>query len=417
MTSPAITNPQSPYARQLREGFRTLLFSGVLEEEFRKFYSQSGVSRARLLPCFAIIMTLIATVVRLTSVDPKPVMIVFDLFVFLPLLFATLYASTLPEKYRLYQGLLAMTGCVSGLVVISIVFGAGVHYIPFYFSMEVAWIFAIWLIIGLRLRWAATTALLMSGTYVFGLFYLNIDIQQAGPEIIMLFIINAIGAVSCYQLEFAERRSYLESRQLEELARELEALAQLDGLTSLNNRRSLDAYLERIWRQARREMAPLIIMLVDLDHYKAYNDHYGHQAGDDALKAVADVLSRSAKRPFDFAARYGGEEFVLVLYGPAGDTDAPIAESARIFAENICQDVNALKITHRKSLTDQYLTVSIGAAVIRPDAKRSLAGAVQLADEALYQAKEAGRNRVVVKESGNAQLMTGQFRASKNASV
>ena len=142
-----------------------------------------------------------------------------------------------------------------------------------------------------------------------------------------------------------------------------------------------------------------------------------HQAGDDALKAVADVLSRSAKRPFDFAARYGGEEFVLVLYGPAGDTDAPIAESAQIFAENICQDVNALKITHRKSLTHQYLTVSIGAAVIMPDAKRSLAGAVQLADEALYQAKETGRNRVVVKESGNAQLMTGQFRASKNASV
>ncbi len=115
--------------------------------------------------------------------------------------------------------------------------------------------------------------------------------------------------LACYQHEFAVRTSFLESKDLSELA-------ERDGLTGLYNRRRYDKYIQRIWRQSRREKVQLTVMLIDIDHFKSFNDHYGHQAGDDALKAVANVIQMSAQRPLDFAARFGGEEFALILYGP-----------------------------------------------------------------------------------------------------
>ncbi|MBS93207.1 MAG: hypothetical protein CL799_01990 [Chromatiales bacterium] len=224
-------------------------------------------------------------------------------------------------------------------------------------------------------------------------------------------MVNGIGAVSCYQLESTVRRSFIESRELVELAREL---TELDGLTGLNNRRTYDIYIDRIWRQSRREQAVLTIMFVDIDHFKAYNDRYGHQSGDDTLKAVADVIAAHAKRPLDFVARYGGEEFVLALYGSPADPNLyPENEAARMHAETLREGIAALQIPHDDSTTGEYLTVSIGVAVILPGARRSLAGAVQMADEALYQAKEEGRNRVVVIQTGDSKFRTGRFRARK----
>ena len=184
-------------------------------------------------------------------------------------------------------------------------------------------------------------------------------------------------------------------------------LAERDGLTGLYNRRSYDQYVERIWRQSRREDVQLTLILIDIDHFKTYNDHYGHQAGDDALKEVANVISLSAQRPLDFSARYGGEEFALILYGPDD-------EYGRELPEQLRESVRDLKILHADSVTDQYLTVSIGVALVMPGSVRSLIGAIQMADEALYQAKEEGRNRVIVKES-DSHIQTGRFRSSKTA--
>lgn len=416
MTEHSTENLHSPYAEQRRKGFRGLLFSGPLEEEFRQHYSNSGVSRARLMPTFAIAMTLIATGIRIANGGPQLLLVIFDVTIFLPLLIATLYFSTLPTRYRLYQLLLTATGLMSGLVVTSIVFRAEAHGIPIYFSMQVAWTFALWLILGLRFRRAAVATIMISGIHIFGMFYFDYDLQRAGFEIIMLLLVNAIGAISCYQLEFAVRRSFLESGELGELNQELEKLAQLDGLTGLNNRRSYDMYVEKLWGQCRRDQISLTLMLIDLDHFKMFNDEYGHQTGDDALKAVAEVITSSAKRPFDFAARYGGEEFILALYGtPEIYGGVAASDASRNFAEQLREAIQDLQIPHQKSSTGPFLTASIGVAVILPGAERSLAGAVQMADEALYQAKEEGRNRVVAQESGNAQLSTGRFRASGHA--
>ena len=213
----------------------------------------------------------------------------------------------------------------------------------------------------------------------------------------MLAFVNFFGALACYQLEFAVRTSFLESKVLGQLA-------ERDGLTGLYNRRSYDKYIQRIWRQSRREQAQLTVMLIDIDHFKAFNDHYGHQAGDDALKRVASVIAAGVQRPLDIAARYGGEEFALVLYGPATEyvTDLP---------ETLREDVMQLETSHEGATHTKLLTVSIGVAVVSPDAERSQAGAIQMADEALYQAKEDGRNRVVIKLSGTTVIETGRFRA------
>jgi len=121
------------------------------------------------------------------------------------------------------------------------------------------------------------------------------------------------------------------------------------------------------------------------------------------------VIALSAQRPLDFAARYGGEEFALILYGPAHEYGYELPEQLR-------ESVRSLKIPHADSVTDQYLTVSIGVGIILPGSARSLTGAIQMADEALYQAKEEGRNRVIIKES-DSHIQTGRFRAGKAAAV
>jgi len=408
----------SPYAEQLIKGFRSLSFDDPLEEEFRKYYSHSGVGRARLMPTFSIIMTLIAVGMRVAGDRPQFVMNVWDFGFFLPLLIGTLYASTLPERYRIYQALLASTGLFSGLVISSLYFRPNLGDMPSYFAMEVAWIFAVWLIIGLRFRIAATVALMISGAHIFGIVSQGFELQVIGYETMMLVLVNGMGALSCYQLELAVRRSFLESKELIELNEELEILAQLDGLTGLNNRRSYDIFVERIWGQCKRDQVSLTLLLIDLDHFKAFNDHYGHQTGDDALKAVAEVIKSTAKRPFDFAARYGGEEFIIALYGTPEMYGGTVAtDASRELAEKLRDGIQKLKIPHEKSSTGKYLTASIGVAVILPEAERSLAGSVQMADEALYRAKEDGRNRIFVTESGTALVRTGRFRASDRATA
>jgi diguanylate cyclase (GGDEF)-like protein len=183
----------------------------------------------------------------------------------------------------------------------------------------------------------------------------------------------------------------------------LNELAERDGMTGLYNRRIFDDYVERLWRQSRRESTGVAIIFVDIDFFKVYNDLYGHQAGDDCLKRISKCIARGAKRPFDFAARYGGEEFVLVLYGPP-------EEYARSVPEQIRRDVLELGIPHAGSQAGKHVTVSVGLAMAKPETSRSLAGAIQTADEALYQAKREGRNRVVFKDSDSDDVETGNFR-------
>ena len=403
VTETTSNNLNSPFADQRQRGFRNLLFSDFLEEEFRQYYAHSSPLRARVFLVFCIVFTLVSLGMMLASRDIHPANLAFDILIMLPVLVAALMVSLKPRQHRLYQALLAFSALLMGLWLTSIVTRASMAGMPYYFSAIVAWIFVVWLFLGLPIRHAAITALVISGLYMFGNFNWDLEFNEAIFSSLMLVAVNVIGAFCCYQLENAVRNGFLEGKELSQLA-------ELDGLTGLHNRRSYDQYLDRIWRQSRREEDQLILMLIDIDHFKAFNDHYGHQAGDDALKEVAGVISLSAQRPLDFAARFGGEEFALILYAPAGEYGRELPEQLRMA-------IRSLKIAHAKSRTDQYLTVSIGVALVMPGTKRSLAGCVQMADEALYLAKDKGRNQVRVKESSNAQIQTGRFRANTKMSA
>jgi diguanylate cyclase (GGDEF)-like protein/PAS domain S-box-containing protein len=171
----------------------------------------------------------------------------------------------------------------------------------------------------------------------------------------------------------------------------LRGLAGIDGLTSLANRRAFDASLASEWRRATRANAPLSLLMVDIDHFKQYNDSFGHQGGDQCLVIVAQTLADSVCRVEDCPARYGGEEFAVIL--PNTD-EAGVA----IVAETIRANIEKRAIRHPLSSVGPHVTVSIGRATVIPKANDNLAKIISLADMALYQAKSLGRNRVCTSE-------------------
>jgi diguanylate cyclase (GGDEF)-like protein len=167
---------------------------------------------------------------------------------------------------------------------------------------------------------------------------------------------------------------------------ELLVLARTDGLTGLNNRRSLGEILDTEWRRAKRTRSVVSLLFVDIDRFKAYNDTYGHQAGDHALATVARCISGSIRRPADTAARYGGEEFIVVL------PDTP-AEGASEIAERIRSAISDCAIEHSGSEYGR-VTASIGAVSCTPQSDDDVTAVIKAADEALYDAKTSGRNKV-----------------------
>jgi diguanylate cyclase (GGDEF)-like protein/PAS domain S-box-containing protein len=180
------------------------------------------------------------------------------------------------------------------------------------------------------------------------------------------------------------------NRKLELANKKLDRLATLDGLTRVANRRKLDRFLDLEWRHTKREQLPIAFILCDIDHFKLYNDTYGHQAGDDCLRAVARAIKECVKRPRDLVARYGGEEFAVVL--PSTNSGGAVH-----IAESICEEVRNLRIPHSQSSTGEFLTMSCGVASVIPNEGSSPESLVAVADEGLYEAKKQGRNRIVVK--------------------
>jgi diguanylate cyclase (GGDEF)-like protein len=167
----------------------------------------------------------------------------------------------------------------------------------------------------------------------------------------------------------------------------LRSYAISDGLTGVPNRRYFDEQMPIQWRQCMREQRPLSVMLIDIDFFKQYNDHYGHIAGDDAMKSVAKALSDVAKRPLDSLCRYGGEEFVCLL--PATDL-----KGAELIAQRMVDAVRALALEHAQSQVEKILTVSIGISSVLPSNQSSAENLLAAADKQLYTSKDLGRNRV-----------------------
>ena len=166
-------------------------------------------------------------------------------------------------------------------------------------------------------------------------------------------------------------------------------LIKIDALTGLTNRKYLDAFLKKEWQRAMDLQTPLILIMVDVDFFKMYNDTYGHQAGDECLKQVAKILSGALKRSSDMVARYGGEEFTIVLRESSLDFAIEIASS-------IQKALYAANIAHTGSEAEDRVTLSMGIAIQTPNNNSVLSTLIYRADEALYRAKKAGRNRYYV---------------------
>ena len=179
--------------------------------------------------------------------------------------------------------------------------------------------------------------------------------------------------------------------QQKDLEEKLETLATEDGLTGLANRRRFDERLLEESGRAHRERRPLALLMIDLDHFKEFNDEYGHLAGDDCLRTIASILARQAKRTTDLAARYGGEEFAVLL----PDTDAAGCER---IGQGILREIRKVAMPHRLNPPSGLVTASIGGAVVRPGADKSAdqASLIAAADRALYAAKNGGRDRLVM---------------------
>jgi diguanylate cyclase (GGDEF)-like protein len=184
-----------------------------------------------------------------------------------------------------------------------------------------------------------------------------------------------------------ERELLVVTRQLASANEALQRLSLQDGLTGIGNRRHLDDYLDREWRRAIRSRSPLSVVMADIDNFKSFNDTYGHQAGDEALKLVAHAMAGALRRAGDLVTRCGGEEFAVVL----PDTGVEHAEGV---AETLRRSVESLAIAHRGLPDTPWITISIGVASEFPDRESTAVALLATADAAMYRSKHAGRNRV-----------------------
>lgn len=167
----------------------------------------------------------------------------------------------------------------------------------------------------------------------------------------------------------------------------LRSYAMVDGLTGIANRRKFEASFNRNWLLCKRDQEPLSLFMIDVDYFKKFNDHYGHQDGDTCLRKIAQTLQATLTRPFDLAARFGGEEFVCLL--PKTE-----ATGAMTVAKKVEQAIRALNIAHAQSDIASYVTVSIGIVTTTPKQNSESQQLIATADQQLYNAKKSGRNQI-----------------------
>ncbi len=190
------------------------------------------------------------------------------------------------------------------------------------------------------------------------------------------------------QLEQEIQERKIIEKTLQKVNQKLERLVNVDGLTGVSNRRHFDDYLAREWRRLKREQQPLSLILCDVDHFKLYNDSYGHLQGDDCLRQVAQTIAQVLNRPADLVARYGGEEFALIL----PNTDLSGAQEV---ATKVQQAIRKLKLPHKSSKTSEFVTISIGISSQIPNQEQLIEDLIRTTDRALYAAKAQGRDRII----------------------
>jgi len=319
--------------------------------------------------------------------------------VMLPPLLLMVILTGLPNAHKFLQPAGIFSGLAVGLTSLAIGLEASRNGVPqVYAGYEIITVF-VYLFLGLRVHNAVITGMALFFAFVFFVNAGATDVVSATYQSVFLLFLNVLGAVGNYQLSKTRRSLFLEERILSYRANH-------DALTGLPNRRAFDALLKGAWDSAKALEKPLALLMIDIDHFKKYNDIYGHQAGDKTITEVGAILAGSLQRPQDFAGRYGGEEFVVVLFDAAKQYAVQLADRIR-------NEMLLRNIEHRGSNVAPCVSLSIGLAYVSPaTTSRSMTGLVQMADEALYAAKEHGRNCVVDADRTSHITATGMFYVS-----
>ena len=301
---------------------------------------------------------------------------------------------------RHYAAFMMAGGTIIGFCVVGTAIVGAQGGVAILFPCLILTTIYLYLLTGLIFYNALSVNMIVYLAYIFISIGLDLPSRDLAYNAMALFAANAVCASVVYMHEKAVRTRFLEGHLLRDMVAR-------DGLTGIPNRRMFDQHIQRTWKLALSERQRVAVFLVDIDCFKDYNDRYGHQAGDECLRAVAVCLSQCARRPLDVVARYGGEEFAVVLYQATRDYVAEVLTRVQ-------RSIAELNIPHEASRVATRLTVSIGAAYVLPGANRTHEGLVQLADEALYAAKEQGRNRVVVMEAEYQNMQTGRFQRRRD---
>ena len=370
-------------ARVLEGGFASLRFPAELEAKFRHHHLLASQRWVRLSILVALGTTLGFAMIDhwvIHSSNAVPDLVRFGLQV--PVILLCLLATIIKPLYmRIY---------VPAIQVAAPLFGIGSVVLACYADdmrtttsarlLLVA--FFLYFMLGMRFAPALRSNLIVLGALVVAGLSAAIAPQAAIYLAFAVLSANVIGGAGAYALEHANRTAFLERQLLGEMAA-------LDGLTRLLNRQTFETRVSDVWREATARQLSISVLMIDVDDFKRYNDHYGHLAGDDCLQRIAQAVRTGvAGNAADLLARYGGEELIAVLI----DRGAADAEAA---AQRIVDDVAALAIPHAGSSTGGTVSISVGVATHHPAATASYQTVARLADNALYAAKHQGRNRCV----------------------
>ena len=388
----------SIYKRQLRRGFAGLRFDEPLEGDFRRGFLVGRIPSVRA--ALAIGLGLIAVLALLDwRLLPETLWHQSALIragLMMPLLAFALIATYVKNLWKSLTVILVVCAFVLGLLTLGIGAFAAQPSLSISFSGLVIVTVYAYLLFGLRLYQALAVMIPLLALYLVLGAVKGLDATEFAYQVVFLAFANIVGAMGCYHLEHSARTIFLETQIMN-------LLVGSDALTGIPNRRLFNTHLQSVWRQAQRESRSLAIALIDVDYFKSFNDRYGHQAGDTCLRRIAHTLMQTARRPLDLTARFGGEQFVMLLFDPEPNHVEALAARVR-------DQITLLDIPHETSQVSSRITVSIGIAMAGPNCQRSAEGILQVADEALYEAKETGRDRFVIKQADENSGETGVFR-------
>jgi diguanylate cyclase (GGDEF)-like protein len=370
-------------ARALEGGFGNLRFPAELEAKFRHHHLLASQRWVRLSILVALGTTLGFAMIDhwvIHSSNAVPDLVRFGLQV--PAILLCLLATIKPLYLRVYLPAIQVAAPLFGMGSVMMAVYAEPQYAPLVGARLLLVAFFLYFMLGMRFAPALRSNLIVLGALIVAGLSGAIAPQVAIYLAFAVLCANVIGGAGAYALEHANRTAFLERQLLGEMAA-------LDGLTRLLNRQTFESRVSDVWREATARHLPISVLMIDVDDFKRYNDHYGHLAGDECLQRIAQaVRSGVAGNPADLLARYGGEELIAVLI----DRTAADAEAA---AQRIVADVAALAIPHAGSSTGGAVSISVGVATHHPAAAASYQAVARTADNALYAAKHQGRNRCV----------------------